>query len=764
MFLYAKVVLGHLHTRGSRKELREELSLDNFPTGLNAAYERIVSRILDPEAPRGADAKKILGWIVVSKRHLRWREIQALFCICLEPPTADVDNSRVDGCKVICGSLVEVEDCEDYKGVESEQIIKIVHQTASKYLCKAGKIHLLEEHAKMAIFCSQYLSSNPFLDGLDPEDMRKPALDGYYALQDYACESWQHHVRSALEDEPEKMTQVVRAANNLLDAYSPKDALGEARKTAPYDSNNDILSRMSGWDREGGAQLAKRTLCIRSLLENTDASALDEVEREAFEKLNGEIRFKCQRLRCSFFEKGFLTRDEREKHTNEHDRPFKCCAEGCYGRTTGFSSQSALTDHCKRLHAQELGQVPLFGRKAPVKPSTIPQAATVGDLETLKKLHRMGGDLKLAEKLKSYITPLILAIRNDHPHICEYLVAQGVDPFENIESSSGRRLVPIVEALNCRDLAFIRALIQFRNSRGPSRLYNCSSSIFKTVRYALKHNSEELLDEVLEAISIEDLLKGFGELLKEISVSTHIKDLKGLETGRAFQHKILQRVYPDCYNVEKRCYISSEGKKILPTFLDDALFGPNGAMYDRFSHCSFHVTEFLLDVLTPQDLTKRSKNGYTILHYLAQCASPNNSFQTECHTNVMRRLAQIGDGLEAANQQGNNGNLPLHRVYSDKYPKSWELLIKHTNNLNQRNKQGKLIIENAIERSNKQLVQLLVESGRVDLSLKTSNNKTPLEYTQEKVLQHKFLASELQDIIKILESHCSENPRHEERI
>ena len=133
MFLYAKLVLENLLSQDSLAELKDELSQEHFPEGLDAAYERLVVRVLDrPPPPRRKTASTILGWLVCSPRPLRWREIQSKFCIDPEKGVCNFDNRRLDNCKVICGSLVELSPCELFKDLVTEDRVSLVHETARR--------------------------------------------------------------------------------------------------------------------------------------------------------------------------------------------------------------------------------------------------------------------------------------------------------------------------------------------------------------------------------------------------------------------------------------------------------------------------------------------------------------------------------------------------------------------------------------------------------------------------------------------------------
>lgn len=96
-------------------------------------YERIIQRVIHGAGPSAqTSAKKIFGWVVCSERPLRWREIQSRFCIDVVHGLCDTDDVRADNCKQLCSSLVDAIDCEMFPGVESEQTITIIHETASK--------------------------------------------------------------------------------------------------------------------------------------------------------------------------------------------------------------------------------------------------------------------------------------------------------------------------------------------------------------------------------------------------------------------------------------------------------------------------------------------------------------------------------------------------------------------------------------------------------------------------------------------------------
>jgi len=73
---------------------------------------------------------KILGWIICARRLVRWREIQAFFCIDPAKGDAEYEERRLRvNCKELCGSLVDVHHAATKIG-DPKNVIKIVYETA----------------------------------------------------------------------------------------------------------------------------------------------------------------------------------------------------------------------------------------------------------------------------------------------------------------------------------------------------------------------------------------------------------------------------------------------------------------------------------------------------------------------------------------------------------------------------------------------------------------------------------------------------------
>lgn len=150
MFLYARIVMENLFSQTRLSALHREMDPGTFPRGIEKAYvpsfciywltqqanalkyryNRVAVRVFNLIPGQREDAKKLLGWIVCAKRPLRWREIQALFCI--DPIKGNVDYTgerlRVTS-KELCGALVDVHLVPG-QTPERDEIVNIVHRTA----------------------------------------------------------------------------------------------------------------------------------------------------------------------------------------------------------------------------------------------------------------------------------------------------------------------------------------------------------------------------------------------------------------------------------------------------------------------------------------------------------------------------------------------------------------------------------------------------------------------------------------------------------
>jgi len=731
MFLYAKIVLDNLFSQDSLDELDRELSEDHFPREINEAYERVAVRIFDRSSPsRKKSATSILSWIVTAGRPLRWREIQSRFCIDPEKEICSARGKRVDSCKVICGSLVEVESCDIYPDVESEQTVAMVHHTATKYLCLAGRISPLKIHAEAAIFYSKYLTSKPFTPGFPSDTIRDLALAGYYGLHDYAAVYWHHHVKAVLDSEEEisakSRKEVVQSTGHLFAAlcrHLPQQYLSLLPDgNTPRDlTDMTMLSMIEEYNRTDpkASRLAEATLLIRQAIEAIDASALGDTKRKAFEQLNGVLRFKCTRIRCFQFATGFSTLQGRWPHIQEHERPFKCTTDGCYGRITGFPSQSGLDGHTNRMHGDAAATPGIFAQVAGKKPPSIHTAASKGDLDAVKAFHRMGVPLDEPEKDRGGLTPLLLAARNGHAHICQYLVQNGADPCLRRRGS----LIPIGEAVVRQDTELYLMLKSHSTAKG----FRAQETL--VAAYAVAR-SEEILDDILfnsttDTTSVSSLLNLVNTLCDVCGSGSNDNRLlpttdSELQTQIRLLHKFTQRVHPKLYEPNGTLALFSaipnteERRLLCGAFENKHYWGTS--LHKACNWRSWLVGDFILDVAVTGELSVPDEGGRRPLHRLSMSPEGKSGFPKLTTLSFARRLIQYD--LSAVNLPDNLGNLPLHhsvmgsRSAVDIFP----VLLEHTKDLDYRSKCGDSVLDVCVVWEFTHGVELLLQTNRVSIS------------------------------------------------
>ncbi|KAL2692249.1 hypothetical protein Neosp_002655 [[Neocosmospora] mangrovei] len=157
-FLYVRILLRHiLSYQATSNPGWSALSLSSFPPTMADVCYRAMSQLRNSK-----EALKLLGLLMVAERPLRWREAQALFCMDAERPTVQT--------RELCRGVVDVyrvmgdDSC-------SEEMIRMLHPNIKKTLLERdpNMINVYFEHAKLSRFCSEYLASQQFRDGVFAE-------------------------------------------------------------------------------------------------------------------------------------------------------------------------------------------------------------------------------------------------------------------------------------------------------------------------------------------------------------------------------------------------------------------------------------------------------------------------------------------------------------------------------------------------------------------------------------------------------------------
>ncbi|KIW84080.1 hypothetical protein Z517_03326 [Fonsecaea pedrosoi CBS 271.37] len=383
MFLFANLVMTNLEAQVSLQALQEQIHPENFPSELDAAYERILRRVSkDSDREKVSLAKKVLGWMMCAKRPLKWHEIQGALSTDTTSRTVDFAQRRSHvHIREICGSLISE---------LSGDRLELVHVSAKNYLKKSSFVTALFAECTLASLCLNYLSFDCFEKQLPEALVQDFMLRGSFALQDYATSHWSDHaatvIRAGLSDlrcEGSASEDFCSAVIDFVEHYH----LGAHESTESAEIPSDCLKfqelscfvevchlyrhiqRQKAKGRQGFDEITPPPLDQtiarnRSCLEQSAKSTtLDPATQKELEQCYGRQWYKCTKAACYYFHEGFQDEKSREYHAVRHDHPFRCQHEECEsGYKFGFTSLKQLEKHVSLYHPESVKIKATFAR------------------------------------------------------------------------------------------------------------------------------------------------------------------------------------------------------------------------------------------------------------------------------------------------------------------------------------------------------------------------------------------------------------------
>ncbi|KAL6918241.1 hypothetical protein FSST1_009736 [Fusarium sambucinum] len=721
MFLYAKVVLANLLSMGTMKEYQSELKDDKFPQNLDKAYERILYRVMHA-ANRSASlcAKRILGWVVCSERPLRWREIQSRFCIDPVKNVCDPDHLRADSCKELCSSLVDAVNCEMFPDIKSEQIITMIHETASKYLVHTNTIDLIQEHIDMSIFSCRYLISTPFLT-MEDNKTEEAIRSGYFGFMDYAAVSFRSHIQKAesLHNGTDLTWTVYKAKEALVEVnfrlhnqkaeslddqtYSlwtireAKEALAKV-KNAYRDASDmivesDVAVQQPAAESEEGNKILHQVIEEKVLEIRTSIDIhRDNVSRyPGFTGLQGPRRYKCPKIHCVKLSDGFPNRTQLRKHVNVHDRPFRCNDEYCHVHAIGYESEKQLQSHNQKFHNDESTAKVVFPVDNHISEASLLAACRAGDLDKVKLLHLI---LKKNSRNRSLdLNALTTALEAGQALICKYLIGKGASSLGGIYAQTSSKQSPIYLAI-CRDNLHLLQLFLVGQSEltdppNPSHIAECVLEILvhypvgmRTVLRLLTLEKPTVLSEILGSVVAEQLINMFGIWGRYVGPTKRVA--MDHSTNAAAVHTSFRHIFPNLYDQNDK--FSPDATRHEYGIYQQALKKQNGLLHDALRWDSYPLATFLMDIDKENELQAQDENGNNALHSFMI-----ESCQVACDGCIImaRRLLKFYGG-EFANSPNHLGQLPIHVALSRELsPAVLQNLLKYSQDVNHKDKEGK---------------------------------------------------------------------------
>ncbi len=263
-----------------------------------------------------------------------------------------------------------------------------------------GFVNELLAEASLTTKCVRYISLPCFDENLPAESLLRFSLLGYYIFQDYAVSKWAEHFVELLRKAGAAKEQE-QMQSSAGDYAIPKKAqleialqqLGDALRlftekyASAFEETSDIQVTLDAWDdfalsedkedlymdlcavkvhiqqHQRGAYEIRNKVSMPALLTIFERNRafledpahedfkvkLSAIEQETLKDLYGGQRYKCPKISCEEFFRGFSDRRLRKKHVDKHDRPFRCEVRECPGEL-GFTSQHDLLKHQKSFH------------------------------------------------------------------------------------------------------------------------------------------------------------------------------------------------------------------------------------------------------------------------------------------------------------------------------------------------------------------------------------------------------------------------------
>ncbi|KAI0155131.1 hypothetical protein GGR57DRAFT_464218 [Xylariaceae sp. FL1272] len=392
MFIFAELFAKFLIGLPDYATLAAQLDPAKLPISLDSVYERILERIFEDTTGRGSGSdtfRQALGWIVCARRPLRWAEIQGALCIDLETQKLNQERKVVDSPKHLFASLVEV---------QADGTVELVHNTAGEFLIRKGLVQKREADYGMTVLSLGYLALPQIDKNLSDEDVRIDLISGIHAFYDYASACWASHLLDCITDSKSgnKLIDLRESLETFVEVHwSPEhkplsnikriqDSLKPFKASTMYDH----ITQAVGWARKQSSKhgqgptqdepldIWRVTQKIRSVLESFQISRLPENDQELL-KFYGDRWFKCPRVNCLHYYRGFDTLEKRQHHINKHERPYLCYVPGCHMEVFGYPAAKDLKKHLLKYHGIDLSEgTDLLEFPSPSNRDTVSQVET----------------------------------------------------------------------------------------------------------------------------------------------------------------------------------------------------------------------------------------------------------------------------------------------------------------------------------------------------------------------------------------------------
>lgn len=284
---------------------------------------------------------------------------------------------------------------------------------------------------------------------------------GYYGFQDYAVQHCLDHfeLRTGLESHQDMHQQTMESARQFLATYSlsvpPNLAEMSHQDVANFFSQLPKDKR----DRASRLSIEFSTLDIRAIIEQVRVEDLTREDKTLISNVYGkQITYKCPKIWCDYFSTGFDNKEDRLKHVDSHELPFRCSDECCFAFQLGYSRKCKLEEHKIRYHSPVEDEVRFPKAMKPRDNDTLLEAAARNDLAAMLAFLESGipvdGMLTESKQHPENRIPICRAAKNGHIEACKLLLEWGATLSNSYNKS------PMPFAIENHNLDLVHCLLR----------------------------------------------------------------------------------------------------------------------------------------------------------------------------------------------------------------------------------------------------------------------------------------------------------------
>lgn len=276
--------------------------------------------------------------------------------------------------------------------VRSTNIVKI------RFLIRSGNVQPHKSDCFLAIRSILYLAALQFDPNRDELEVLKDIRNGVFIFYDYASACWGMHLQSTVtgritDDRLHQLQESLESLVGLRWSDSSKVISVKSRIEKHFSFLKEseqcgrILQAVAWYNKQVGDQsdgptqdealnLWQITEHSRAVLEKLITQNQAPETLQEIEALYGSGLFKCPRIDCFHYYRGFSKARKRDAHVAKHERPFMCSVKGCHMASFGFAKEKDHKKHQFDYHGLGGAETIRFPSPPIKTKAPVPQAAT----------------------------------------------------------------------------------------------------------------------------------------------------------------------------------------------------------------------------------------------------------------------------------------------------------------------------------------------------------------------------------------------------